>query len=249
MGFEEKQVRHILGTPRREEEASVFPPVGQLAFDRIKRMDEGELDRALLERHGLRHIFKREEHYSGQTEHWKNRRAEIKKLTLARLEGMGLGGSSPVSGWYAETHGYVDDLENTMRSTLSQSLTDECKQRINEVLTHVARAAALIMPTSGIQKLEKQIEEKLRSTGYPPLNASAIFNAKRLPTQTGDGLRGRVLDVETGLKLYLLKLSGLSNSECAERLRSDEKIISSFWTIYYSSEAKALVRRVRGYRN
>ena len=57
MGFEEKQVRHILGTPRREEEASVFPPVGQLAFDRIKRMDEGELDRALLERHGLRHIL------------------------------------------------------------------------------------------------------------------------------------------------------------------------------------------------
>jgi len=249
MAMEEKQVRHVLGTPGREEEASVWPPVGQLGFERIKVMSEEELDRAILERHGLSEIFKQGktgQPYSGQSAFYTAGRLQMKKAALARLEGVGMGSSSPLTDWYAELHEGTEDPQNDLRTRLNQILTDESKHRIRMVGGSTARLSALARLPPEMQKLEKRIASKLESLGQPALTAMQIFSSETPPSHVGEGLRGKVLNVETGLKLYLLKLEGLSNADCASRLHNTEENISSFWTRYFSEEARDAFRLARG---
>ncbi|OGG79295.1 hypothetical protein A3A39_01860 [Candidatus Kaiserbacteria bacterium RIFCSPLOWO2_01_FULL_54_13] len=249
MGIEEKRLSNrALRTPGQEDR-SPWPPVGQLEFDKITAMDEEALDYAFKERHGLKEVLKPQkanyqQHYSA--ENVDARRLELKRIALARLEGIGLGPTSQIWDWYDSMKKDAEDPVSSLRVILKNFLTDECKSRISDVREKVAREAAVLAPYSRLQKLEREIQAKLRRMGQQPLSINEIFKAERLPSHAGEGLQSTRLNLETGLKLYLLKLEGLSNAECAQRLKTTKGTAESFWMIYFTEHAREICRAARG---
>jgi len=248
----EKRMSRALMTPGRED-LSPVPPVGQLAFEKIIGMSEQDIDRAFLERHGLQQVFKPKVfqprrdgwQYWGSDENVAARRLELKRIILARLEGVGIGASSEIWNWYESVKKDIKNPIGSLKTTLKDILTDESKRRISEVWKKVAREAATLAPSPQLRKLEREIQAKLREMHQQPLSIGEIFNNERLPSHVG-GLTGMRLNLETGLKLYLLKLNGLSNAECAERLGTTAGTISPLWAVYYTKHAKEVCRTALG---
>jgi len=246
-------MQRSLLTPGRED-LSPWPPVGQLAFEKIIGMNELDIDRAFAERHGLQQVFKpkvfqpRKDGYQplGSDENVEIRRLELKRITLARLEGIGLGPSSEMWNWYDSVRKDINDPINALFTRLEAILTNDCKSRIKEVREKVAREAAVLAPSPNLRRLEKEVQAKLREMHQHPLSIGEIFNNERLPSHVGEGLPSTRLNIETGLKLYLFKLYNLSEAECATRLGTTRGTISSLWGIYFTKHAKEVCRVARG---
>jgi hypothetical protein len=248
MGMEEKPMPRSLMTPGRED-LSPWPPVGQLEFERIINMNEGEVERAFRERHGLNGVFKRSQKtqsfpYSRDSE----RRLELKKMTLARLEGFPMSRSSVIWEWYDTRSGEESEPEMNLRSTLFRILTDECKQRITQVEESVAREAAINAPSDALKKVEHDIQTALRQHGLPPMSASEIINPEYIPHHRGGSFGGSWFTVEQLLKLFLLQIQGLSESESAQRMGTSVKSLEHLKSERFSEEAKAAIRTVRGHK-
>ena len=239
-----------LMTPGRED-LSPYPPIGQLDFEKIVAMTDEDLDRAFRERHGLQNIFKpgkpdyRSFNYMPEDDE-DARLLELKRIVLTRLEGVGLGPNSKIWDWYDSVKENIDDPASSLGVILKNVLTDECKGRIKDVRENVAREAAVLVPYPRLQQLERQIQSKLRSMGQEPLSISDIFKVERLPSHAGDGLPSTRMNVETGLKLYLFKLEGLSNDACAERLQMDKNSMQTSWMIYFTPRAREIYRLAIG---
>jgi len=246
---EQKLSHRSLTTPGRED-LSPYPPVGQLSFERIIGMDEAVLDRAFKERHGLNEVFKPGKpdysRYYAKKEESDARRLELKRVILARLEGIGLGSKSRIWDWHASIKTDDKNPESTLRVILSNHLTDECKLRIEEVWKRLAREAAVLAPYPELKKLEKQVQTKLISLGQSPLSMVDIFRTEELPSHAGKGLQSTRLNLETALKLYLLKLEGLSHADCAQRLGITGNTVNSFLNDYVTKRAREVYRTAIG---
>ncbi len=249
MGIEEKPMHRSLMTPGREEELSPWPPVGQLEFERITAMSEEDVDRAFKERHGLEGVFKRSE--KTQTLPYRldsQRRLELKKMTLARLEGFPMSKSSVIWEWYDTRSGKSSGLENDLKVTLSRILTDECKERIAQVEKSVAREAAINVPSDTLKKIEHDIQGVLHDHGLPPMSANDIIDLEHIPHHRGGSLGGSWFTVEQLLKLFLLQIQGLSEADSALRMGATVKSLEGLKTERFSAAAKAAIRKVRGHK-
>lgn len=250
MGMEEQKPMHpSLMTPGRED-LSPWPPVGQLKFERIINMSEAEVDRSFQERHGLEAVFKK----SGKTQRLPyrfdlERRLELKKMTLARLEGFSMDASSVIWEWYDTRSGEESEPETNLRTTLFRILTNECKERIAQVEKSVAREAAIHAPADAVKKIERDIGAVLRSKGLPPMSASEILNPEHIPHHKDGSASGRWFTVEQVLKLFLLQLQGLSESDSAVRVGTSLKSLQNLKSESFSPAAKTAIRIVRGHKS
>src|SRR3989344_7749759 len=136
MGIEsEKSMHPSLLTPGRED-LSPWPPIGQVDFEKINTMDETTLDKGLKERHGLETIFKKEPNSSA----FLVRRSEIKRAVFSRLEGYSMEESLNSRG-SENTEERLDISANNLSVVFADLLTDDCRRRISEVQSTVAREA------------------------------------------------------------------------------------------------------------
>lgn len=254
MGIEEKISTHrSLRTPGNED-FSPWPPVGQLPFEKITGMSEEEIDRAFLERHGLKEVFKSKDDTSpnkqdgqqlrGSDQKAAARELKLKRIALARLEGIGLGPSSPLWGWYGSSKTDSKDPTRSLRVTLKNVLNDECKKRIEDVWKHIAREAAVFAPYPKLRELEQDIQQRFLHVLQEPLSIRQIFNAECLPSHAGGGLQSTRINLETGLELYKLKMDGDDDAECAIKLNIPANSIHTLWNRYFTESAREASKTV-----
>lgn len=250
--MEEKISTHrSLHTPGRED-FSPWPPVGQLTFEEITAMNEENIDLAFAERHGLQEVFSKEMYPPrkdghqplGSDEAVTARMLKLKRIVLARLEGIGMGPSSPLWGWYGSPKTDSKDPTRSLRVNLKNILNDECKKRIKDVREHIAREAAVLAPYPKLRELEKEIQQRFLHVLQEPLSIREIFNPERLPSHAGGGLQSTRLNLETGLELYLLKMDGFNEAECAERLGAPVASIHPLWNLYFTERAREASKTV-----
>ena len=250
MSFEEKRVRQALGTPGKEYESSLYPPVGQLDFERIVGMDEQTLDRAFKERHGLDEVFARDKsghHYDGTDIETVTRRLELKRIIFARLEGYSMSPNSILWTWYDEvTPGTYSGHEGLI-NIFSDYVNEECNKRIRRVQNRLAREAAVHHLTPEIAKLEKAIQLSLTHHGIEPLTVPQILNIAHLPphAKVKDSISW---DLAYVLKLYFDMCEGSTNEEIAGGRRLARRTLKTMVAQYFSDEAKAAVRKIRGWK-
>ncbi len=232
-----------LMTPGRED-LSPWPPVGQLSFDQITAMDEATLDRAFKERHGLDAIFKSEDTYNNKnTDLESARRLEVKRITLARLEGYSL--SKEMADWVGAARPGTKDEIRSVQVSLSRSLTEECKKRIHEVASQVERRAATLVPPPNLLKMERRINAKLYRSGLPQMSLSDIFNPSHIPPTEYEAAHPGVLNMHNALIAFEMRLNGHTVAECAERFGISYNSFSVLFSIYFSEKAKQAMQVVR----
>ncbi len=232
-----------LVTPGRED-LSPYPPVGQIEMEKIVTMAEPELDRAFQERHNLDGIFKRDKHryaYDGDGEKVTARRLELKRVVLARLEGINVGDKSELWNWYDDPEEEREYPNHDLRSALTKYLTPECKKRINDVIRHVAREAAVHRPTAESRELEGKIAVRLKELRLDPLSAVEIFNEKRLPPHSTGTREHTTFDTKFGLRVFLAQLDGITDQECADLFNVSRHTIR-LKKLYFSDQAKEVLR-------
>jgi len=226
------------------EDLSPWPPVGQFNFKKIETMTEPELDRAFQERHNLDGIFKRDKQrdaYDGISAKISARRLNLKRVVMARLEGINLGDKSGLWDWYGGPREEIENPVASLRRTLTNFLTPECLKRMHEVVTHVAREAAVHRPRAELRKLEERISARLKKLGLDPLSAGEIFNEERLPSHSKATRERTTFDTEFGLRVFLAQLDGITDAECAQLLRVSRHTIR-LKALYFSGTAKKVLR-------
>src|SRR5262245_28080041 len=132
----EKPMPRSLLTPGRED-LSPWPPVGQVEFGDIIYWNENELDRAFLERHGRQEVF--EPSYF-KSEKRSDRRLELKRVILARLEGYSLFGPE-IENWYMTPERRGPNAPNILHRAIKLATTQKTQARIAQVTNNVAREA------------------------------------------------------------------------------------------------------------
>ena len=244
--MEEKRIRQVLGTPGHEDESSLYPPVGQLEFDRITAMTEDKLDQAFEMRHGLTNIFKdfvRRSIYADPKND--GRRVEFKRLTLARLEGYHSAGPE-IGDWYIVQDALGGDPVAALRQRFTKMLSSETKARIREI-DGAAREAAVLVPSVEVTQIHASIAAILRNHKLKPLSVVEMFRLEKLP-MVRYVTDKKFFDVKKALTFYLLLLEGVDTVTAGKRVgfSGGDDVAKTMLARTFSKEAKNALRQIRG---
>lgn len=244
MSSREELERAVL-TPGRED-IGPYPPVGQLTFDRIKMMEERDIDERFRIAHGLMEVFKDgSKHIRPNDE----RRVQLKRAILMRLEGYSI--SKDIALWYeGRPASYMpgretaDDPVNALRSEIEANVSDETQKRIVAVNEDIARAAMTIAPSAEIQKVLASINLILKQYKIAPLEMVEMFNLENLPPH--DLRQPRyIFTMNNLLQMYQHQLNGLTIKEIGTRLSIPESSVRTYLSDYMSRKAKDALQNVR----
>lgn len=233
----EKPVPRSLKTPGRDD-LSPWPPIGQMKFEQIVQMKDAQLDRAILERHGLSKIFKSDTSNSIRTE---SRRVQIKRVVLARLEGYPTGQESELEKWYDPPNEETLSPLASLSVLFSRELTSECKKRIVDVTRKVAREAQIAQAPIKIRKIHREISNVLSRAGLTPLSVEEIFSTTKIPPHAANSASNKY-DVEFWLKYFLLRIQGNQLRDTAEKLHVDEQVLHILPSRHLSKTARDTIR-------
>ncbi len=228
------------------EDLSLWPPIGQLAFERITTMSEKQLDEAFKERHGLDEIFNVTDGHVKpyQKDSQSGRRVEIKRIALARLEGYQLRHGSEIEEWTGPVRPSTVGHTDSLRQLLQNVLNDACRRRIADVHKFVAREAALYAPTQEVREILNKIQPLLSSQGFEAMSPDKILRVTQLPPHVPES-KTNIFDVKTALRVFLLKLQGSNNAECAKAVGVKIESLENLDTYRFSDAAKEVIQEVR----
>ncbi len=239
--------RNPLLAPGRDD-LSLWPPIGQMPFDRITAMSEEQLDAEFKLRHGLDEIFNVTDGHVKpyQKDSQSGRRVEIKRIVLARLEGYPFDQNSELYDWTGPVKGGSGDHGAVIKSKLVGILTPACKERMASVRKNVARDAAIQAPPEEVRLIMKKINSKLKSLQLEELSVHDIFLPDHLPrhSEITSG-EGGELNIYKLLKVFLLITQGHSNAECAARFSANQDSLTVRMSTYFSPKAKEVISIIR----
>lgn len=234
--------RSSLLVPGRDD-LSFFPPVGQLSFDTITAMNEHDIDQRISLHLQGASPFKK----GSPTLRWdENRRLEIKRIFLAKLEGFSFR-DTHFAEWYEGPKKELQDLEKALLITVSVHASDTLKKRIAEVSKKTAREAFLLSErTQEIQRVMSRINATLKNRKIitEDLNAHELINIHNTPRHekidTDLPRESDQWDIVKVLNLYLRRFS----SDYVYKEAKEATAISRHTT----KRAKDLYKKYKGFK-
>jgi len=227
---------------------SMYPPPGQLPFERIIGMSERALDGRLNMHLKAKPVFHGQPYRHPRNESHAARALELKRIVLAMLEGYSVQGES-MEDWYAPMRTWAEDVDRkSLHNILSDHLSRECKDRIEEVRSRVARDAMLFAPDAENRKMLAKINHELDKAGLPEFSMVDIINIDNVPKHKAESMKVRAWDIHDILKIFYLSLRGHSNDEMALAMHTDKNSLAVAKSNYMNGKAKDAIKTIRSGR-
>lgn len=212
MALEKRNLEAALRVPANPEtgeqpEASLYPPVGQLPYERIEGANETTVDQLLFERHGFRvaDILSR-------TGSQGFRKIALKRLALARLEGI----DRETLADRSEVLGSGLKVGDSISSVFVSEISGAVRERIKENANWRIRFAALQSDPA----LRDVLKDIVRDTGIP---LEALFRTVPEYRNESSKKSSEVAPLIT-LEAYYLRLNGSSWQQVFEFVQKDDEL-------------------------